>query len=455
MSLKIWKLILIFLLSCSQAYAQKKLTPSQYFYGDARLSANLICLAVRNSHFHRQEYSALNNFDLEKCIQKELEDLKPLDKLGELSELALDSLQTVCRAGLRGRTVNSYVSCLFKSHAIAEQAGGIPDISRFHIDVQAVIPGQCTSELRRYDNQPDANIDGYVRCLHLVTKDWDKAINITELSKDLQFKISRACRPFDPKEYSACVSKQLHGINASVTAQPRKNEPPKLGDRKDSPKVSPPRDLAVIQRSSGTAFAIAPELLITNQHVISNCGIIEIHAQGHKLRAEIVDSDAKIDLALLRVFGLKRAYARLRSPQAIRLGETVTVFGYPLAGSLSSDGNFTTGVVSALRGFKNAAGEIQISAPVQPGNSGGPLMDSSGNIVGVVQGRLELSRSAATTSGIPQNVNFAISLEALATYLTKNNVAFQESAASKPLDMAAVAELAQSFTYYLECRGES
>ena len=131
------------------------------------------------------------------------------------------------------------------------------------------------------------------------------------------------------------------------------------------------------------------------------------------------------------------------------------VFGFPLAGSLSSGGNFTSGLVSALRGLRDAAGELQITAPVQPGNSGGPLMDASGLVIGVVQAKLDALRSAIVTGDIPQNVNFAISLEVLADFLVKNRVAFREGAISAPLDTARVAELAQSFTYRVECRTRS
>ena len=131
------------------------------------------------------------------------------------------------------------------------------------------------------------------------------------------------------------------------------------------------------------------------------------------------------------------------------------VFGYPLTGALSSGGNFTSGNVSALRGLRDAAGEIQITAPVQSGNSGGPLMDASGLVVGVVQAKLDALRVVRATGDIPQNVNFAVSLEVLADFLAKNRVAFRDGAVSAPLDTARVAELAKSFTHLVVCLGKS
>ena len=206
------------------------------------------------------------------------------------------------------------------------------------------------------------------------------------------------------------------------------------------------------QVSSGTAFAVAPGLLVTNQHVIAGCRSVDVIAADGRRTGVVVDADDQIDLALLRVNGLKGATARLRSPRNIRLGESVMLFGFPLAGSLSSGGNFTSGLVSALRGLDDAAGELQITAPVQPGNSGGPLMDASGLVIGVVQSKLDALRSAIATGDIPQNVNFAISLQVLAEFLVKNRVSFRDGAISTALDTARVAELAQSFTYRVECR---
>ena len=209
------------------------------------------------------------------------------------------------------------------------------------------------------------------------------------------------------------------------------------------------------QTSSGTAFAVAPEILVTNEHVVAGCSSVEIVSAGGRHKGSVVVADADIDLSVLRVSTLKGPTARLRNPRTIRLGESVMVFGYPLTGALSSDGNFTSGLVSALRGLRDAPGEIQITAPVQPGNSGGPLMDASGLVVGVVQAKLDALRTARATGDIPQNVNFAISLEVLADFLVKNRISFQNSESSAPLESARVAELAQGFTYRIECRRTS
>ena len=210
---------------------------------------------------------------------------------------------------------------------------------------------------------------------------------------------------------------------------------------------------AKAQVSTGTAFSVAPQLLVTNHHVITGCSKLSVVTPEGRRAASVVSAEASIDLALLRVFGMRGAIANLRTPRSVALGETVSVFGFPLAGTLSSSGNFTGGLVSSLQGLRNAAGEIQITAPVQPGNSGGPVLDASGLVVGVVQSKLDAVRAAALTGDMPQNVNFAVSLDVLADFLEMNQVPFRSSPRSASLDTAQIARMAQQFTYRVECEG--
>ena len=206
----------------------------------------------------------------------------------------------------------------------------------------------------------------------------------------------------------------------------------------------------VFAQSSGTSFVVAPGLLVTNHHVIEDCGEIEIIASDGRRPATVVDSVQQIDLALLRVYGLRGGVASLRTQSPVLLGEPATVFGFPLGGALSSTGNFTTGVVSSLRGLRDAAGEIQITAPVQPGNSGGPVLDRAGAVVGVVKSQLG-ARFVKATGDLPQNINFAVSIDVLADFLAKNNIALKATDRQAALETTQVAEMAQTFTYKISC----
>jgi uncharacterized protein len=102
----------------------------------------------------------------------------------------------------------------------------------------------------------------------------------------------------------------------------------------------------------------------------------------------------------------ERGCARRRYRGRRRQGDSVVALGYPLTGLLSSDVNVTTGVISALAGVRSDTRFLQLTAPVQPGNSGGPLLDMSGHLVGVVSAKL--NAVAVATGDIPQNVNFAL-----------------------------------------------
>jgi uncharacterized protein len=101
--------------------------------------------------------------------------------------------------------------------------------------------------------------------------------------------------------------------------------------------------------------------------------------------------------------------------------------------------------------MQNDSRFIQISAPVQPGNSGGPLLDTSGNVVGVVVSKLNAQKIADATGDIPQNVNFAISPLVLQGFLEANSVDYQTAPSVRKLSTADVAEAAKRFTYLVEC----
>jgi S1-C subfamily serine protease len=131
--------------------------------------------------------------------------------------------------------------------------------------------------------------------------------------------------------------------------------------------------------SSGTGFFVSSEgHIVTNAHVVSGCTYLRSSRGGQLGRLAI---DEESDLALYIV-----SAARIRGGKGPRVGEAVLAIGFPLKGLLSSDPIVTTGMISALAGISNDRRKIQIRAPVQPGNSGGPLLGENGSVVGVVVG---------------------------------------------------------------------
>ncbi len=141
---------------------------------------------------------------------------------------------------------------------------------------------------------------------------------------------------------------------------------------------------------SGTGFFVTNDgRVITNAHVVRDCSEIHVGTgEENFVDAHLVAQDTTNDLALLKVEFNSSHIASLRF--AVRLGENVEAFGYPLSQVLATTGNFTTGNVTALAGIGDDTRYIQISAPIQPGNSGGPLLDENGNLVGIVTSKLNV-----------------------------------------------------------------
>jgi TPR repeat protein len=165
--------------------------------------------------------------------------------------------------------------------------------------------------------------------------------------------------------------------------------------------AAPQQAAPTAQIVSGSGFFVAGNgEVLTNAHVVEGCFWADVAAPGIAASAPITARDAQADLALLKVPQRSPAIASLRL--TARQGENIYVYGFPLTGLLSSGGNFTAGTVTALSGLHDDSRSLQISAPVQPGNSGGPLLDETGNVVGVVVAKLDALRLARATDDIPR-----------------------------------------------------
>ncbi len=190
--------------------------------------------------------------------------------------------------------------------------------------------------------------------------------------------------------------------------------------------------------------------VITNAHVVRDCAEIRVGTgQGNYATARVVAEDTKNDLALLKTDFNPAHIASLRL--AVRLGENVEAFGYPLSQILATSGNFTTGNVTALAGIGDDTRYLQISAPVQPGNSGGPLLDEDGNLVGIVTSKLNFLSEIKNAGDIPQNVNFAIKASVAAIFLQDNDVNFQIGESSQPMKSPDLANRAKAVSVSIEC----
>lgn len=169
------------------------------------------------------------------------------------------------------------------------------------------------------------------------------------------------------------------------------------------------------QISSGTGFAISSDgYIVTNYHVIENAKSIEVKGINgnftRKLSAKVVVSDERNDLAIIKIEDSR--FTTLGTiPYNFRngvadVGENIFVLGYPLTTTMGEEVKLTNGIVSSRTGFKGDISLYQISAPVQPGNSGGPLFDKNGNLLGVINAK----HSYAENAGYAIKVSYLISL---------------------------------------------
>ncbi len=223
--------------------------------------------------------------------------------------------------------------------------------------------------------------------------------------------------------------------------------------------------------SSGSGFFISKlGHIITNQHVVNKCSRITIGDRIDKqVPAELLETDKRNDLALLKTTSLKLASAETKSliqklsieivPLAtgglmrgndVKLGEDVLVAGFPYGDIFSKNIKVTKGIVSSTTGIKDDSGQFQLDAAVQPGNSGGPIYDKYGNIVGVVVAQLNKFKMAKAIGSMPENVNFGIKASTVKQFLNET-IPTRWSERNKEISTTKLSEIAKKQTVMVVC----
>ncbi len=205
----------------------------------------------------------------------------------------------------------------------------------------------------------------------------------------------------------------------------------------------------------GTGFALNDGYVATNYHVVDGAASIKISGvQGNfntSYSANVVASDKFNDLAILKIndpafkgFGTIPYRVKTTLDEA---GEEIFVLGYPLTATMGEEIKLTTGVISAKTGFRGDVSLYQISAPVQPGNSGGPLFDSKGDLIGIVN---------AKHTGA-ENVGYAIKtsyLQNLMETSLSSNI-FPTSNTVSALSLSEKVKRLKNFTFMIKCSSQA
>jgi S1-C subfamily serine protease len=186
------------------------------------------------------------------------------------------------------------------------------------------------------------------------------------------------------------------------------NETAQLKSTKSAPPSNSPNG-----GSSGTCFFVDGfGTAVTNNHVIEGHTNIEvIAANGSKSSATIIKSSKVLDVAILATGHQTPQFLTLAATGTLALGQDVFTIGFPVTNILGDKPKYSEGTISALSGLNNDDSWIQMSTPIQPGNSGGPLVDLNGQVVGIVTATAAVENFFALTGSLPQNINWAIKAE--------------------------------------------
>ncbi|MFM9863966.1 MAG: S1C family serine protease [Micropepsaceae bacterium] len=264
--------------------------------------------------------------------------------------------------------------------------------------------------------------------------------NSDKYSATCQGKVMSLCDGFD---FPDVAQARLASLQASAPADPA------------VPTITPPAEggSASALLRTGTGFTVDPAgFVVTNYHVVQSCGAVSyLLMNSSSVGANVVASDPANDLALLKLKKAAKTAAVFQDPEKLRAGDDVIVFGYPLLGQLASSGNLTRGSVTALSGLRDDARYFQMSAPIQLGNSGGPVLNASGRVTGIVTYKLNAARELKATGDISQNVNFALKSSVLRAFLDSNSVKYTRAEAASAQAPADVGQDAAKFTGIVGC----
>ena len=205
--------------------------------------------------------------------------------------------------------------------------------------------------------------------------------------------------------------------------------------------------------TSGTGFIISRAgHVMTNYHVVNSCKRVSAVYRGVDSELTPIAEDQANDLAVLKLNAKEiENVARFRSGRRLRRGDDVVAVGFPLMGLLSSETISTFGNINSLSGPGDDSRLVQISAEVQPGNSGGPVLDSNGNVAAIIVAKLDALVIAKMTGDIPQNVNFAINAVVARAFLDAHGIEYEIGVEASEPPKTAIAELAAKFTVPVLC----
>ena len=238
-----------------------------------------------------------------------------------------------------------------------------------------------------------------------------------------------------PKDIQAQIALITQSAQPSRQAQ---TPPPQARPKQPSANSQP-------NISTGSGFFVSNNgYLVTNWHVVEDAkAILVITFDQQKKLAKVVGRDTANDLAILQIEGSTKYWLPINeNSSAIKRGTEVVAVGFPRVAIQGFEPKVTNGIISSLSGISNDPRMFQISVPIQPGNSGGPLVTMDGAVVGVVSAKLRATDAMQRSSSLPENVNYAVKSNYLIELLNSHSVRakYDTRKLSKELKMTTLTE---------------
>lgn len=192
--------------------------------------------------------------------------------------------------------------------------------------------------------------------------------------------------------------------------------------------------------STGTGFFISNNgYVLTNSHVIEGASTISIILNGRSVAATLVDHDSNNDIALLKVDRVVEGLP-IELKTKTKQGTEIAVLGYPNIGLQGNEQKATFGYINANSGIQGDTRYFQISSPIQPGNSGSPMVNDQGVVIGIASASLNQSAAIKATGTLAQNVNYAVKIAYALPMLINHGVDYIEPAKQKALEKTELIE---------------
>ena len=287
----------------------------------------------------------------------------------------------------------------------------------------------------------------YYRIMHATMKIATIAVACT-LYTQHSLAIEPAALPeFNQKFYQPADSERIRSL--------KKHQHNAYQQRAGSLKTKVSASSTVISRfTSGTGFFIDYHHIITNEHVVQSCKHIRIRGAVQPSYAQLVSIDKDSDLALLRTSRSPIRPAALRGSKQIGIGDSVSVMGYPLEHGVTGSYILKNARITDVSSDSTSSNRIQFTDSVEKGNSGGPLLDASGTVIGVIVGKMNFYLANGSTINKSKPIktsSVAINLTTLKRFLDKFHVLYYTDDVNTPFTTQYMEQKAQQYIVNIHC----